>query len=184
LLVGLLMAFCLCLLLLAIPFYLRARLQHAPPRADTEAAETRNTPSIEELRRRFDGAWRVISVRIAGKETLPAGARRHFQFQNGDLTLLDEATQETTKAIIILDPTTKPKALDIIRDPASPTGSCERLIYYVRDGQLHLARNAADPSIRPRGFVSAAGNNIEVTTLERIPSPPLPGSVPIKTNEP
>ena len=78
-------------------------------------------------------------------------------------------------------PEANPKELDLIADGVDGEARLQLGIYRFDGDKLIMAFNRADPTKRPRGYVSQPENSIEVTTLQRVR---LENPAPLEKPEP
>jgi uncharacterized protein (TIGR03067 family) len=128
-----------------------------------------------ELSRRalLEGEWKIASQMTSGRDTSSevAGTRLVVRGEQIRQTLPDGA-ERTLKCLI--RPEAKPMEIDLETAPEEnenlePAVAQRRLgILRLEGDRLIMAFNLSDPLRRPRGYVSQAGNSIEVTTLQRV----------------
>jgi uncharacterized protein (TIGR03067 family) len=116
-----------------------------------------------------DGEWEVVSQTVSGRDTTEAVKGTRLSFR-GDRLIRTEPDGSLTKKRVQFRPQANPKEVDLMDDTPGVSGVQQQLGIYRVDGRkLIMSFNRADPTKRPKGYVSAPENTIEVTVLEELP---------------
>lgn len=129
-----------------------------PPRPPARLPEVPSPLAVGELAK-FAGTWVVTAATLDG-EDLPEQVGQEYTFAAGKLTLRDgDRVLDTAK--VVLDPSAKPKAIDLVSDSLQQGDSPARFIYEFEGEVLRLCRG---DKLRPTSFV---GKEQVVFTLKR-----------------
>ncbi len=117
----------------------------------------------------LQGTWQVIDLEANG-EKKPAN---EFEGWNiiikGDEIWLEKPTGVDPKLKYKLDPTKKPKTIDLTVQEGKDKGKVVLGIYSLEKGQLRLCINTfGDPSFRPKEFKTHDKDGVGFATLKRI----------------
>jgi uncharacterized protein (TIGR03067 family) len=139
-----------------------ARAREAEAMAQREALQ-----AVLDSEKEIQGEWLVISQRTSGRDTTEAVAGMRVSFKD-DRMLRRQTDGSQAELSVRVQTRRTPKELDLI-DETRAVGPIWELGIYRFDGdKLVMAFNRAEPTRRPRGFVSNPENSIEVTTLQRV----------------
>ena len=132
--------------------------------ADDEAAAFR-----KELEK-FAGTWQVVVYEKEGVKAPEADLKQMKFIITGDKYTLERADKIVEQGWVCIDPTRKPKVIDIY--PTKPDGKVEMGIYEW-DGQDKLKVCCTDPGTeqtRPRFFSTTKGTGHVLTVCQRVKS--------------
>jgi uncharacterized protein (TIGR03067 family) len=118
-------------------------------------------------REAIQGKWVIASLTVNGQER-SADTFKNLRLEiKGDkyiITQDGEAASRTFK----LDPTKKPKAIDITYDDGPNKGKTSRAIYAVEGDTLTFCRHEQPEMERPKGFGAEAGSGRVLITWKRV----------------
>ncbi len=123
--------------------------------------------------KKFDGTWRIVSANKSGKEAgpgdLPEGMR--LVFGKGKVTVVipgPDGRDEQKVSAIKIDPTKKPKQINITHEGGNEKGKTLPGIYEFDGKRLKMCVNDGGGD-RPTAFASPEGSRILYFILERVP---------------
>jgi uncharacterized protein (TIGR03067 family) len=111
------------------------------------------------------GTWTLVSLEEDGK-TATAARLKEFKVTIGGDRYAFTVGGVTAKGVYKLDPTTTPKAMDIIVEEGPHQGKTKLAIYEF-DGDIFKCAVAEPGKDRPKGFTAGAGYNAEVWKREK-----------------
>lgn len=115
---------------------------------------------------RHQGVWQVESFLRDGKETDPAIARSITRTVEGDHVVWKRDGKSFAGTGLVLDPSAKPAAIDVIPDGGKSRGDRVLGIYKYEGDELWICM--ADPGDpRPRAFASPAGSRHTLMRFRR-----------------
>jgi uncharacterized protein (TIGR03067 family) len=131
----------------------------APPRPPAARLTEVTGPAAADEFKKFEGTWVVTAATLDGGD-LSAQVGQEYTFAAGKLTLRKgERVLDTAK--VVLDPSAKPKAVDLVSDHLREGEPPARFIYEFDGDALRLCRGDKE---RPAAF---AGKGLVVFTLKR-----------------
>jgi uncharacterized protein (TIGR03067 family) len=116
-------------------------------------------------RDKFQGSWTIVSLEAGGNE---AGADETKKFKlefKGDKVIFT-AGEERHEGTFKLDPTAKPKAIDLIPLDGPDKGKTQRGIYAFEGDTLQICGADADKE-RPKEFTTKKGSGAMLVVLKR-----------------
>jgi uncharacterized protein (TIGR03067 family) len=124
------------------------------------AAEAPNADAAKKDLEKMQGTWTLVSLEENGK-TATEARRKEFKVTiTGDKSTFTVGG-DTVKGYFKLDPSRKPRAMDIVLEDGPHKGKTKLAIYDF-DGD-HFKVAVAEPGKeRPKGFTAGAGYNVEV----------------------
>lgn len=109
---------------------------------------------------KLQGTWVIVEVEERGEKQKPDEGIGKLIVQGDKLIFLGEDLSRAFK----LDPTTKPKAIDLVIDKGEKVPG----IYSLEGDQLKLAVNNKRSDERPTEFASKPDSNFAILTLRRV----------------
>jgi uncharacterized protein (TIGR03067 family) len=127
-------------------------------------------PVADEVKR-LQGVWQVVGVESGGKRVGkgdPKLKNLRFVFKGGELTLTRPDGGELKRSFTV-DPSETPKELDITWVDSRGETVTVPCIYKLGEGQLVICMPSPvkKSSERPEKFETAAGDGVELLTLEK-----------------
>jgi uncharacterized protein (TIGR03067 family) len=98
---------------------------------------------------KFQGTWKLVSVEVDGEKRPDEGFSNYTAVITGDQWTISEGGKITSKVAFILDPTKKPKTIDLVD---LKTKNRIRGIYSFADDTLTIYGRAPEVGDRPTGF--------------------------------
>jgi uncharacterized protein (TIGR03067 family) len=117
----------------------------------------------------LQGTWKVISTIDSGQE-VPAEriAKMTIIIEGNKLRFRMEGEPEVEEATFTLDPTKKPRAIDIVTTDRNGQGRTVRGIYKIEGNRVTLCTNSAKDGERPTEFASRRQTRLGLGVLERV----------------
>jgi uncharacterized protein (TIGR03067 family) len=116
-------------------------------------------------RDKLQGTWTVVSLEVGGNE-VGADETKNFKLEfKGDKVIFTDGKQ-THEGTFKLEPTAKPKAIDVIPLDGPDKGKTERGIYAFEGETLKICGADADKE-RPKGFTTKEGTGRTLVVLKR-----------------
>ena len=114
---------------------------------------------------KFAGIWEVKDITYNGKEH---NLKFTFTFKGNEGVVAgnDKVTNEYARIKIKLDPSAKPKAMDISIAAGSQTDATMEGIYELKDDELKICAKVFGKD-RPSEFAAPDGSSIVLLTLKR-----------------
>jgi uncharacterized protein (TIGR03067 family) len=129
------------------------------------AAEAPEEDAVKKDLERMRGTWVLVSLEENGKTATEARAKEFKVTIDGERYVFTVGS-EVAKGYCKLDPTKKPRAMDIIHEEGPLKGKT-KLAVYDFDGDLFKVAVAKPGQDRPEGFAPAAGVLVEVWKREK-----------------
>jgi RNA polymerase sigma-70 factor (ECF subfamily) len=134
--------------------------------ADGGAKTNQQTPRERELKL-LEGTWEMIAVSSDGKkQNTPAGRTTRLTFRGEEFTL-ERDGKVIARGTLKVDPSKKPRALDLTFTEGDMAGKTTLAIYEIKGDELQEGF-AITGNKRPTGFTTEKGNNRLVFTYRRV----------------
>ena len=132
-------------------------------RADDEAKEK----AIKKDRKLYEGTWRVVSATVDGNELSEEDAKKItvVNTADGGWTILVDG-KEISKGTSEIDPSKKPKTIDVKTTEGGGAGQTSLGIYEVEKDTRKVCLAKPDGE-RPTEFVSKSGSGVILATFKR-----------------
>ncbi len=127
--------------------------------------------AVERELERHQGAWAVVSMEYEGEQTPEEIARSIRRVVEKDHVAWLRDGKSFAGTRIELDPSSDPKAIDVIPDGGPNRGGRVLGIYKLEGDRLTICM-AKPGRGRPKEFRAEAGSGYTLTTLRREPSEP------------
>ena len=125
--------------------------------------------SIEEDLDRFQGAWQVVSINQEGEDKPLTGHFANLQaVMKGENRIVQSGDMIHAQSRYRIDPSTQPRAIDIVLTDSAMRGQTMLGIYEIKDDRLRLCL-APPGSERPCEFTAKAGSGHVLQELKRMP---------------
>lgn len=124
------------------------------------SARGEDTPEGE--LKKFQGGWELVSYTVDGKAWPKEDVATIKLLVKGDVSYFTVGA-ETLMGSYVLDPSMKPKALDILLTDGPDKGKKKLSIYKINGDSLIICHGPTAGKTRPKEFVSKPGSE---TTLE------------------
>jgi uncharacterized protein (TIGR03067 family) len=130
-------------------------------------ADDSGDEAIKKDRKQIEGTWRVVTLVVDGNNSMEADARKLTVVNGSDGTWsLRSEGQEVSKGTSTVDPTKKPKTIDLTPTEGDGNGKQHLGIYELGEKTRTLCF-AAPGKERPTEFSSTPGSDHILVTLER-----------------
>jgi uncharacterized protein (TIGR03067 family) len=116
-------------------------------------------------RDKIQGVWTVVSLELRGNEA-PADDTKDFKLEFKGDKVFFTAGKVNHEGTFKLDPTTKPKGIDIIPSDGPEKGKTQLGIYLFEGDTLKICGADADKE-RPKEFTTKKGSGQMVVVLKR-----------------
>ena len=132
-------------------------------RADDEAKEK----AIKKDRKLYEGTWRLVSATVDGNELSEEDAKKItvVNTADGGWTILVDG-KEISKGTSEIDPSKKPKTIDVKTAEGGGAGQTSLGIYEVEKDTRKVCLAKPDGE-RPTEFASKSGSGVIFATLKR-----------------
>jgi uncharacterized protein (TIGR03067 family) len=124
--------------------------------------------AIKNDRKKYEGAWQVVSLEVDGKKTGEEDAKK--------ITVVNEADGKWTievegkvvaRGTSVIDPTKKPKEVDLTTTEGDDKGSTALGIYEISDDARKVCLATAGKE-RPTEFAAPSGSGHILAALKRV----------------
>jgi uncharacterized protein (TIGR03067 family) len=117
----------------------------------------------------LQGTWKLISSIDSGQE-VPAEliAKATIIIEGNKLRFRMEGEAKEEEATFTLDPTKKPRAIDLVTRRSDGTTQTARGIYKIEGDRVTLCTNSAKDGERPTEFASRRQTRLGLGVLERV----------------
>jgi uncharacterized protein (TIGR03067 family) len=136
-----------------------------PRKATPEKPEAKDSAKAPDDKKKLQGTWEMVEAERGGQKVGEELGKVKLSFQ-GDalvLTMGGEDKQATFK----LDPTQKPKAIDVMPQDGSEKGKTLRAIYSLDGDTLKLCLDDRGDQERPTEFTTKGGTSLMLLVLKR-----------------
>jgi uncharacterized protein (TIGR03067 family) len=116
-------------------------------------------------RDKLQGVWTVVSLEVGGKE-VGADETKKFKLEFKGDKVIFTAGDDRHEGTFKLDPTAKPKAIDVMPLDGPDKGKTERGIYAFEGDTLKICGADADKE-RPKEFTTKEGSGRTLVVLKR-----------------
>jgi len=132
-------------------------------RADDEAKEK----AIKKDRKLYEGIWRIVSMTVDGKEVAEDDAKKItvVNAADGGWTILVDG-KEVSKGTSEIDPSKKPKTIDVKTTEGGGAGQTSLGIYEVEKDTRKVCLARPDGE-RPTEFASMSGSGVILAKFKR-----------------
>jgi RNA polymerase sigma-70 factor (ECF subfamily) len=143
------------------------------PQETRPVGKEKQVKGLKEL----EGIWKVVSLETEGKKAPEAELKgMRWTFKGSSLHITDETDQAGGMCTVKVDPSKKPKHIDITSEEGPTKGKTVQGIYKLEKGRLIVSvqevQNAGQG--RPTDFTTAAKDGPGVAILERVKDPDRP----------
>lgn len=131
------------------------------------AADDANDDAIKKDRKRIEGTWKIVSIVVNGNSsTDDSGKMIVVNGADGSWNLTVDG-QEIVQGTTMIDPSKKPKTIDITPTTGDDKGKIYQGIYEVADDTRKLCF-APTGKPRPTEFTSVSGSDHVLVMFERV----------------
>jgi RNA polymerase sigma factor (sigma-70 family) len=143
-----------------------------PSTASGRAAPQKQTDEQKE-RKMLEGTWEMIAVESDGKKQDATQRKTRLTFRDKAFTL-EQGEKVTARGTFTIDPSKKPRPLDLTFTEGGMAGKTVPAIYEVKGDELWECF-AATGDARPTGFTAEKGSNRLLFIYRRVKSAEVPG---------
>lgn len=129
------------------------------------AADPRQPKKVDEEAKAMEGTWELVSAEVGGQK-LPDEVVKTFTLVLADGKYTVKSSSPDDKGTVRLDPTKKPKELDVTGVEGPNKGKTFPAIYELDGDSLKVCYDLAGKK-RPTGFKSAPGTKHFLATYKR-----------------
>ena len=122
------------------------------------------TQAIKKDRAALQGTWKVTESVSKGEKAPPEDL---FLIFRGDAILIREEGKTAENFSYLLDPSKKPKEIDLTVKVGAQKGRIDRAIYQLDGDTLRICIQTDKAAPRPREFVSPKDSSIWLVVLQR-----------------
>jgi uncharacterized protein (TIGR03067 family) len=117
----------------------------------------------------IQGTWETTAVHYDGRDLAADGLKLKLTFKGKEVSVDgdDEVKKDYGKFTVKLDPSTKPKCIDIVVVAGEQKDSVIEGIYELKGDELRLCARVVGKE-RPDKFASPEGQNIALVVLKRV----------------
>ena len=127
-----------------------------------------NDEAVKKEREKYQGVWQVVSLEIDGHKTDEQDAKKITVVNEADGTWRLEADGKViARGTSEIDPTKKPKVIDLTETEGDDKGKTALGIYELRDDERKVCYAAPDKE-RPDDFSAPAGSGRILAVLKRL----------------
>ena len=149
----------------AMPLVVALFLAAAVPLA---AAGDAKEEAIKKDRMKYEGVWQVVSLEIDGNKTDEQDAKKITVVNEADgKWRLEVDGKVIARGMSEIDPTMKPKAIDLTGTEGDDKGKTVLGIYEIGDGERKVCYTTAGTQ-RPDDFSAPAGSGHILAVLKRL----------------
>jgi uncharacterized protein (TIGR03067 family) len=135
--------------------------------AITLAAFTGDAEAIKKDKAALQGTWKVIASQQDGDRVPPDDLKDLYLIFKGDAILIREGGKTDEKFAFNVDPSKKPKEMDLTIKFGPNKEKIDRAIYEFDGDRVRICIQSNKDSPRPREFASLAGSKLWLVTLQR-----------------
>jgi uncharacterized protein (TIGR03067 family) len=125
------------------------------------------TEAVKKDKAALQGAWRVVGSESNGEKVPADDLKDLFLLFGGDSIFVRESGKTSEKFSFLLDPTKKPKQIDLAFTDGPNKGRIDQAIYRLDGDKLFICIQQNKDSPRPRDFVTAPKSHLSLVILQR-----------------
>jgi uncharacterized protein (TIGR03067 family) len=125
------------------------------------------TEIIKKDRAALQGTWQVVASEDNGEKVPADDLKGLFLIFKGDAIAIREGGKAEERFSFLLDPTKKPKEIDLTIKVGPKKGQTDRAIYHLDGDLLRICIQSNNDAPRPREFVSKAGSKLWLVVLQK-----------------
>jgi uncharacterized protein (TIGR03067 family) len=123
--------------------------------------------AIKKDRKRYEGTWQVVSLEVDGNKVAEEDAKKFTVINDADGKWAIEVEGNVTRGTSEIDPTKKPKTVDLMYTEGQNKGKTQPGIYELGDDTRKVCL-APPGKERPTEFSSTAGSGHILAVLKRV----------------
>jgi len=125
------------------------------------------TEMIRKDKAALQGTWKVTASEQDGEKVPADDLKDLFLIFKGDAILIKEGGKAEERFSYLLDPSKKPKEIDLIVKVGQNKGRIDRAIYQVDGDVLRICIQSTKDAPRARDFSTRAGSKLWLVVLQR-----------------
>jgi uncharacterized protein (TIGR03067 family) len=125
------------------------------------------TEAIKKDRTALQGTWKVTASEQFGEKVPPEDIADLFLIFKGDAIHIKEGGKTEEKFGFLLDPSKKPKEIDLTIKFGPKRGQVDRAVYEISGDTARICIQTDKDAPRPRDFASRAGTKTWLVVLQR-----------------
>lgn len=125
------------------------------------------TEAIRKNKAALQGTWKVVASEQDGEKVGADDLKDLFLIFKEDAILVREGGKSDEKFSFRLDPTKKPKEIDVTVKFGPNKGRVDRAIYQLDGEALRICIQSNKDSPRPRAFSTQAGSKLWLVVMQR-----------------
>jgi uncharacterized protein (TIGR03067 family) len=124
--------------------------------------------AIKKDRKKYEGTWQVVSLEVDGKQTGEEDAKKITVINEADGKWTIEADGKVVaRGTSVIDPTKKPKTVDLTTTEGDDKGNTALGIYEISDDTRKVCLATAGKE-RPTEFAAPSGSGHILAVLKRV----------------
>jgi uncharacterized protein (TIGR03067 family) len=136
--------------------------------AAAPAADDAKDEAVKKERKRYEGTWQVVALEVDGNKAAEEDARKITVTNGADgAWAIESEGKVVARGTSTLDPTKKPKAIDLTVTEGDSKGQTDLGIYELGDDTRKVCLAPAGKE-RPTEFSSPAGSGQILAVLKRV----------------
>lgn len=125
------------------------------------------TEAIRKDRAALQGTWKVVAAEDNGEKVPATEIKDLFLTFRADAIEIREGGKVAEKFAYLLDPTKKPKEIDLTYTAGPKKGTTDRGIYQIDGDMLRICIQTNKDNARPRDFAAPVNSRNSLVTMQR-----------------
>jgi uncharacterized protein (TIGR03067 family) len=125
------------------------------------------TELIKKDRAALQGTWQVVASEDNGEKVAAEDLKGLFLIFKGDAIAIREEGKAEERFSFLLDPTKKPREIDLTIKVGPKKGQTDRAIYQFDGDVLRICIQSNKDAPRPRDFTSKVGSKLWLVVLQK-----------------
>lgn len=132
------------------------------------AADDAKEKGVKEELEKLQGTWEFVSMEVEGVKKPDEEFKKYTVVLKGDQWTVSVADEIAARTTFRLDPTRKPKTIDLTQTLEPNQGRLLRGIYSLEGDKLIMCDRGADKGARPTGFETEPDSGLVLVVLKRV----------------